>query len=614
MNGGLQMSLEHKKHFKEVSPTETVTKLKNILSELGIETEETWSEESFVETYSLRLTFKGTTIGTNGKGITREYALASAYGELFERYQNNLLGIIISKKESGSDFYEAPDEKIVTAEEIVSYDNSLMNLYFSNRSKKDTSIKEKAKAFKSTQKMDLLKHNLENRYIVVPFYSMRDEKIVYLPRGTCRRFYGSNGMCAGNTPAEALVQGLSEIIERVVQKKLFLEKPTLPDVPDDYIKRYPYIDKMYAKLKEQKDYYVTLKDCSFGGKYPVAALVIVEKNTGNYGVKLGCHPDFGVAMERAFTEATQGNDIFTYAQRSHIDFSNLDSSNSMNIYNSYKLGVGQYPYQLFGNKPTYEFVPLKDVSSMSNQEILNYWVTDIINDGYDVLIRDVSNLGFPSYYIVIPGLSEMWEDKDVIFRAYNTRFFISPLVANPTKINRSNTKYIIATMEFFMNCVLENTMESYCKFTEDWPCENFGCDTRFFVVMCHVINEEFSIAAEKMKYIVNMAQRASIPKDQFKFYKGMYNYFVAMSQIHDHNKVLEYLRVFYSEDTCKKLDNLFCVPKQVMVKLFVPKSTDSPKLQEVKDSYKQCQEIIHKLHSAQIKNPINQKDIYELFA
>ena len=46
-------------------------------------------------------------------------------------------------------------------------------------------------------------------------------------------------MCAGNSPEEALVQGLSEIIERVVQRRIFTEKPALPDVPEEYIQQFP---------------------------------------------------------------------------------------------------------------------------------------------------------------------------------------------------------------------------------------------------------------------------------------------------------------------------------------------------------------------------------------
>ena len=54
-----------------------------------------------------------------------------------------------------------------------------------------------------------------------------------------------------------------------------------------------------------------------GGKYPVAALIILEKNTGKYGIKLGCHPDFGVAMERTFTEAAQKDRIFINTRKKY---------------------------------------------------------------------------------------------------------------------------------------------------------------------------------------------------------------------------------------------------------------------------------------------------------
>lgn len=70
-------------HYKEKKPAETVQFLKKRLDELGLEVEEKWLDESHIGTYSLRVNFKGTTIGTNGKGCTKEYALASAYAELF---------------------------------------------------------------------------------------------------------------------------------------------------------------------------------------------------------------------------------------------------------------------------------------------------------------------------------------------------------------------------------------------------------------------------------------------------------------------------------------------------------------------------------------------------
>lgn len=103
------------RHYKERLPEETVTILKKILSDLGIAVVEEWKHEPVIDTYSLRLTIEGTEIGTNGKGITREYARASAYAEFFERLQNGLLFKNVKY---------LSDIKWVLPEEMLQLDNS----------------------------------------------------------------------------------------------------------------------------------------------------------------------------------------------------------------------------------------------------------------------------------------------------------------------------------------------------------------------------------------------------------------------------------------------------------------------------------------------------------
>lgn len=424
-------------HYKQKTPEETVQFLQDILKNMKVEVTETWQERSSIGTYALRLDFRGTKIGANGKGVSKAYAKASAYAEFFERYQNDILGprVFFGSK---FPFLMSPDEKILSSAEIVQNANSFTSLYFSQRGLSGVSDEEKAKAFYDVQKVDYHIYGLEDKYITLPFYSIKEKKVVYLPKSTYTPFYGSNGMCAGNSPEEALVQGLSEIIERVVQRRIFTEKPALPDVPEEYIQQFPYVYEIIQKLKEQEKegYYYFIKDCSFGGQYPVAALIVYEKNTGKYGIKLGCHPDFGVAIERTLTEATQGQDLAEYSKRSSVDFTNNHVDEWKNIYNSYKFGMGQYPYQLFSKNPTYAFTPVEDVSGMDNWEILHRWIGKITNAGYDVMIRDVSYLGFPSFHIIIPGLSEMVYPSDLQFRATNTRYYVSNILRDcPEKIN-----------------------------------------------------------------------------------------------------------------------------------------------------------------------------------
>ena len=49
------MSVLQERRYKEVTPEETVAKVKKILDEIGIEVEEKWTDKSSVDTYSLRI-------------------------------------------------------------------------------------------------------------------------------------------------------------------------------------------------------------------------------------------------------------------------------------------------------------------------------------------------------------------------------------------------------------------------------------------------------------------------------------------------------------------------------------------------------------------------------
>ncbi|MBE6813202.1 MAG: hypothetical protein E7523_10040 [Ruminococcaceae bacterium] len=79
----------YKEHYKECAPEDTVKKLKKTLENMNIETECSFIQESEIGTYSSRVVFKGTNFGSNGKGVTDVFCEASAYAELFERYQKH---------------------------------------------------------------------------------------------------------------------------------------------------------------------------------------------------------------------------------------------------------------------------------------------------------------------------------------------------------------------------------------------------------------------------------------------------------------------------------------------------------------------------------------------
>ena len=105
------MSKLQERRYKEVPPEETVKKIKSILKEMKIDVEEVWDKKSSVGTYSLRVRIKGTDMGQNGKGMTKEFAMASAYAEFLERFQNGVFRFRLEKPTQELPFSNFPDEQ-----------------------------------------------------------------------------------------------------------------------------------------------------------------------------------------------------------------------------------------------------------------------------------------------------------------------------------------------------------------------------------------------------------------------------------------------------------------------------------------------------------------------
>lgn len=598
-------------HYKEDSPQNTVARIKGILANLGFKLEEEWVRTGTINTFSLRVTVENTSIGSNGKGVTKEYAMASAYSEFMERYQNLWLARWNNLWKDGNGFRYYMDEVYLTAEELVRSDSAFIRMYFRNRGMMDADFSEKVQAFRKIHKMDFNYTEKENEYLSVPFLNLKQNKVEYLPYYAYSPYYLSNGMCAGNTPEEALVQGLSEIIERLVQKKIALEKPALPDIPEEYLKKYPYVYELYQQLKATPGYTVLLKDCSFGGVYPVSGLVIIEKNTGYYGLKLGCHPDFGIAIERTLTEAAQGSDILQYSKRSKLDFANSRVADSNNILNGFKSGVAQYPYEILLETDA-PFIPVEDVSNYSNKQILNRLVERLSDEGYEILIRDVSYLGYPAYQILIPGLSEVFEMTDYWYNAVNTKFHIMKLLNFPSKINKDNVKYIIGVMECYANSQLENSMRSHYGVLSNIPCpaEEYGLGWTYYTAMCYALIGDYKKASERMHMIVSQT------KNDNPFYYGVYQYFCGMAYENNHPKVIAYLHHFFERDICERIDAIFCNPEQILVAQYPEHDfMDFEACEKTRCcDYYAYRDIVTRYKEAQKLNPIRQEDMMRIFS
>lgn len=550
------MSELQERRYKEVLPEKTVEKLKGLLKQLGIEVEEKWIDASSVGTYSLRVCVKGTNIGQNGKGMTKEFAMASGYAEFFERFQNGMFRFRLEKPTKELPFTYAPDERTLSVEGLMNKENSFLdNIVEANGHGKDTK-EEQIKYIKHVLNQDTILVEKED-YLSLPYYSVKNSNITYVPERLFSYTCNSNGMCAGNSKEEALIEGLSEIFERYAGIEIFKRKLTLPEIPESYIDKFPKVKQMVEKLKKNEKYYFRLVDCSFGGKYPVAGLYIIDKNTGKFGFKLGAHPDYGIAMERCFTEASQGRDIYEYAETCLFDFYDGEDSKNRSFTEFIYGDFSAVPYQILGKKLDYEFTEMPDVSNLDNKEILRRMVKTILDEGKDILIRNVTSLGFPAFRIIVPGMSEISFDSTAKY--FNIFATLQQLFSDFRKITKDNIKEVIKLMEIVVNEIGYTQLALSLSLKEDvlLPCASIGSEGKYLLGILYIMDGQYDKAAKMLEDLNFLVENISRNQAENIMVKAVYYYASAMDKLKSHEEAMYYIKMLFDENIAKCIDESF---------------------------------------------------------
>ncbi len=463
------------KPYKDEKPLITINKIRSILNELGIFVSEKYAQDGNFFTCRVKIVsdnLKEFDIGTNGKGTSIEYACASAYAEFMERLQNNILikkPFFFSKyydkncafkeqlktENKELDFLFCPNERIIETSKIIDNNYELLSKLFSIDNKDELK--------------DFIINTLGySKVICVPFYNQRNNKTDYLPIEIFFQSTGSTGMCAGNSPEEALVQGISEIIERYAILEININKITPPTIPHDYFKEYP-IYNLIKKL-EAKGIEIIIKDFSLGKRLPVIGVIVIDKITRRYNVKVGSDPWPITALERCLTELHQSfNGIRLINKCDYGDFLeeyikiDNDEAVHINLTKVINNATGQWPDSIFGDDISYEFAELNYNLGKSNKSDLKYLLQIIDELGSQIYIRDVSYLGFHSYYIVAPGLSQDKKNKsDYII--FNKLYSISNNINNVSSLTKDELISLVSILEEYYIAIKKN----YINFEEEF--------------------------------------------------------------------------------------------------------------------------------------------------
>jgi ribosomal protein S12 methylthiotransferase accessory factor len=393
---------------KDLPLEETIANMSGLLADLGMKIEISSWRNIVPNVWSLHIRDAASPMCfTNGKGATKESALASALGEFIERlncnffYNDQFFGTEIAN----SDFVHYPNEKWFKPELDDSLPNDILDEYCLAIYNPDGELR-------GSNLIDTNSGMKERGICSIPYVRQSDGATVYFPSNLIENLFLSNGMSAGNNLAEAQVQCLSEIFERAVKKQIIAEEIVLPEVPKAVIAKYPNIQAGIDGLEAQ-GFPIVVKDASLGGQFPVMCVTLMNPKTGGVFASFGAHPSFEVALERSLTELLQGRSFEGLNDVPKPTFNSMAVTEPENFVDHFIDSTGVISWRFFSDKKDYDFVEW-DFSGTNEEE--NAGLMAILK-GMDkeVYIAEFNQLGATACRILVPDYSEVYPVEDLIW-------------------------------------------------------------------------------------------------------------------------------------------------------------------------------------------------------
>lgn len=429
---------------KDLPLEETIANMSAILAGLGMKIEIASWRNIVPNVWSLHIRdAQSPMCFTNGKGSTKESALASALGEFIERlncnffYNDQFWGQDIAQAE----FVHYPDEKWFKPGLDGALPTEILDEYTLDIYNPDDELL-------GTHLFDTNSGNTERGVCSLPFVRQSDDETVYFPSNLIENLYLSNGMSAGNTLVEAQVQCLSEIFERAVKREILEGEMTLPDVPQEILAKYPQIVAGIQGLEEQ-GFPVLVKDASLGGKYPVMCVTLMNPRTGGVFASFGAHPSLEVALERSLTELLQGRSFEGLNDLPKPTFSSNAVTEPNNFVEHFIDSSGLVSWRFFSAQADHEFVEwdFSGQGENSNADEAKALFGILEEMGKEVYMAVYQHLGATACRILVPGYSEIYLVEDLIWDNTNKALFFREDILNLHRLDESRLEALLERLE-----------------------------------------------------------------------------------------------------------------------------------------------------------------------
>ncbi|MFI4940333.1 MAG: OsmC domain/YcaO domain-containing protein, partial [Burkholderiales bacterium] len=429
---------------KDLPLEQTIANMSGVLAGLGMKIEIASWRNIVPNVWSLHIRDAHSPMCfTNGKGTTKESALASALGEFIERLNCNHFygGQFWGEDLANAAFVHYPNERWFKPGPEDALPAEILDEYCLQIYNPDGELY-------GSHLVDTNSGNAQRGICSLPFVRQSDGEVVYFPSNLIENLYVSNGMSAGNTVAEAQVQCLSEIFERAVKREILEGEIALPDVPHEVLAKYPGILAGIKGLEEQ-GFPVLVKDASLGGVYPVMCVTLMNPRTGGVFASFGAHPSLEVALERSLTELLQGRSFEGLNDLPQPTFESNAVTEPNNFVEHFIDSSGVVSWRFFSAKADFNFVEW-DFSGRGENSNAEEAATlfGILEDmGKEVYMAVYEHLGAAACRILAPGYSEIYPVEDLIWDNTNKALLFRADILNLHRLDDASLEALLERLE-----------------------------------------------------------------------------------------------------------------------------------------------------------------------
>lgn len=424
---------------KDAPLEESIARMTTRLQSLGFEIEEAQWLNPVPNVWSVHIRDKNCPmLFTNGKGASRDAALASALGGYFERLSCNYFfaDYFLGQQVADADFVHYPNEKWFPIKggqlpEGLMDKPTLMHYNMSGE-------------LTAPMLVDTNSGNAERGICAIPFERQRNGDQVWIPVNIIGNLYVSNGMAAGNNKYEARVQALSEIFERHIKNTIISSGISLPEIPQAVLDRYPAVVESIESLRSH-GFVVLVRDASLGGKFPLVNVTLINPDDGGCFASFGAHPKFEVALERTMTELLQGRALNSLVEFPVPSFDIVEVADQHNLETHFIDSSGSVAWDMFSEETDYEFAEW-NIEGDSHTEF-EHLCKLIHKVDMDIYITDYEHLGMYACRIVVPGMSEIYPVDDLVWNNNNAGVGLREQVLQLPELNAEEADELLNRIE-----------------------------------------------------------------------------------------------------------------------------------------------------------------------